>query len=49
MSQNSKNFNTAQKNAGIFRTYAVVGEFKYAIGIFQGAKGVTMATKFKQK
>ena len=26
-----------------------VGEFKYATWIFKGAKGVVMATKFKQK
>jgi len=26
-----------------------VGEFKYAIRIFKGAKGVAMATKFGQK
>jgi len=25
------------------------GEFQYAIRIFKGAKGVAMATKFKQK
>jgi len=26
-----------------------VGEFKYAIGIFGGAKGVVRSTKFRQK
>jgi len=26
-----------------------IDKFKYAIGIFQGANGVSMATKFKQK
>jgi len=27
----------------------LVGEFKYAISIFKGAKGVAMATKFRKK
>jgi len=39
-------------NREIFRMYSGdfgAGEFQYAIRICKGAKGVAMATKFKQK
>ena len=39
------------KNRGIFRKYSGVygaDEFTYTTRIFQGAKGVAMATKFGQ-
>jgi len=40
------------RNWGLFHTNNKVfgvGEFKYAIQNFKGAKGVAMATKFRQK
>jgi len=40
------------RNRGLFHTNSkvfAVGEFKYAIQNYKGAKGVAMATKFRQK
>jgi len=40
------------RNRELFRTNSKVfgvGDFKYAIQNFKGAKGVAMATKFRQK
>ena len=52
ISKNCTDFSSAQKNRGLFHTNSKifgVGEFKYAILNFKGAKGVAMATKFRQK
>jgi len=40
------------RNREIFRMYSEdfgAGEFRYAIRIFKGTKGLAMATKFEQK
>jgi len=44
LSKKSRNFS----HVGYSAIFAA-GEFKYAIGIFNGAKGVAMAAKFGQK
>ena len=50
--ENCTYFNSVQGRETFFCTYDRVfgiGEFKYAIQIFQGANDIAMATKFRQK